>query len=90
MLSESLTTGQTSYVAGTIGVSLNRVHIERKHYLLFDLLAYCGGLILAIYLLFYIVLYSYQKVERKIYLIKNIFYFAEKTEAKVLDQNLNF
>ena len=81
---------QNAYVAGSIGLSRDRRHVERTHYVLADLLAYAGGLALAGYFIFYIVMYAYQKIERKIYLIKNIFYFAEKTEPKVIDQSLNF
>ena len=57
---------------------------------MWDLVAYAGGLVLACYVLIYIAIYMYQKLERKVYIIKNIFYFAQKLETKVENQPLNF
>jgi len=37
-----------------------------------------------------VAIYLYQKLERKIYIIKNIFYFTTKLETKALSQPLNF
>ena len=74
---------QVSYIAGTLGLSLDRIHIERTHNELMDLIAFAGGLALAIYIIFYVAIYLYQQLERKIYIIKNIFYFSQKMEAKV-------
>lgn len=38
----------------------------------------------------YLLTYLYQKIERKIYIIKNVFYFAEKLDPKVKGQPTNF
>jgi len=57
---------------------------------MWDLVAYAGGLALSSYVCIYIAIYVYQKMERKVYIIKNIFYFAEKLETKVHSQPLNF
>ena len=47
-------------------------------------MAFAGGLALTCYLAIYVIIYLYQKAERKVYVIKNIFYFAAKMETKVL------
>ena len=88
-MQESTKVSQTSYIAGSVGLNSDRIHLERTHYVLADLMAYAGGLTLTAYLIMYIVIYLYQKIERKVYIVKNIFYFAEKTEPKVLTTPLN-
>ncbi len=47
-----------------------------------DLAAYAGGIALTAYVAMFVLSFLYQKAERKIYLVKNIFYFATKLEAK--------
>jgi len=89
-LQESANPKQVSYISGSIGLSLDRLHIERTHDSGWDLVAYAGGLALACYVCIYIAIYLYQKMERKVYIIKNIFYFAAKLETKSENQPLNF
>jgi len=59
VLLESTKTSQTAYVSGSVGLTSDRLHIERTHYVLADLMAYGGGLILASYLIMYIVIFLY-------------------------------
>ena len=82
-LEESPNPDQLSYIAGSVGLTLDRLHIERTHFSSWDLVAYAGGLTIASYVCIYIAIYIYQKMERKVYIIKNIFYFASKLETKV-------
>ena len=82
---ESGVTTDGVYIKGSIGLSLDRIHVERTHNSRWDLVAYAGGCALAVYLAIYIVIYIYQKTERKIYMIKNIFYFTQKIEQKSLN-----
>jgi len=89
-LLESTNPAQASYIAGSVGLRLDRMHLVRSHYHLVDLVAFAGGLLLAGYVIIYVAIYLYQKIERKIYIVKNIFYFAAKMEAKVSSQPLNF
>lgn len=89
-LDESPNPLQTSYISGTLGLTLDRLHIERTRFSMWDLVAYAGGLAIASYICIYISIYLYQKLERKIYIIKNIFYFTTKLETKALSQPLNF
>ena len=89
-LTEAANQSQNSYVAGSIGLTLDRLHIERTHFSGWDLVAYAGGLAIASYVCIYIAIYLYQKMERKVYIIKNIFYFATKLETKAENQPLNF
>lgn len=89
-LTESVNPTQKSYISGSVGLTLDRIHLERTHYQLVDLIAYGGGLAIAVYVAIFVAIYMYQKIERKIYIIKNIFYFAAKLEAKVKSQPLNF
>ena len=89
-LKESMDPNQKSYIAGSLGLTLDRIHLERTHLLLVDVLAYAGGLAITGYVVIYCLVFFYQKIERKIYIIKNIFYFAAKLEAKTNSQPLNF
>ena len=75
-MEESANVDQFSYIAGSVGLTLDRLHIERTHFSSWDLVAYAGGLAIASYVCIYIAIYIYQKMERKVYIIKNIFYFA--------------
>ena len=43
-----------------MGLSLDRIHIERTHPFLIDLIAFCGGFALAAYVAFYVAVYIYQ------------------------------
>lgn len=80
----------TVLIAGSLGLSLDRRQITRTLPSFVDLVAFVGGLALACYLLIYLILYAYQQMEREIHLIRNIFYYNEKLEAKSHEQPLNF
>ena len=58
-LVESPNLDQTAYIAGSLGLSLDRYHIERSHYIFMDLLAYAGGVIVVGYLLVFVLTYLY-------------------------------
>ena len=77
-------------MAGSLGLSLDRIHIERTHYSLADLGAFVGGLALTGFVVFYLLAFFWQKISRQVFIIQNIFYFARKLESKTFSQSLNF
>lgn len=89
-LYESFDSKQESFVAGSVGLSLDRIHIERTHYSLADLGAFIGGLALTGFVAFYLLVFAWQKISRQVFIISNIFYFARKLETKTFSQPLNF
>ena len=50
-------------------------------------MAYAGGFILSLFLVIYILIYFYQTVERKMFIIKNIFYFTPKQDPRGLEDS---
>ena len=58
-LKESVDPAQSSYIAGSIGLSLDRIHVERTHYNLWDLLAYAGGVAVTCYFIIFVLVIVY-------------------------------
>ena len=56
-LTENSNTAQKSYIAGSLGLSPDRIHIVRIHYSAWDVVAFAGGLALAGYVAIYVVIF---------------------------------
>ena len=71
-------------------MNLDRIHIVRTHNSELNLVVIAGGAGITLYLLIYVLICAYTKLERKMYIIKSIFYFTTKLENRNNTRPINF
>ena len=81
---------QNSFIAGSLGLNMDRIHIVRTHKSELNIIVIAGGAGITFYFLIYFLICAYTKLERKMYIIKNIFYFTTKLENKNNSRPINF
>lgn len=71
-------------------MNLDRIHIVRTHNSELNLVVIAGGAGITLYFLIYVLICAYTKLERKMYIIKSIFYFTTKLENRNNTRPINF